>query len=436
MRQNMKRIYASLLAATMVVTSLSSPAFAEEATTEGWAADHSVYFYQDDNGAWQKAPANREEKEPTCTEDGTITYTVDVAGVDPYVEVGKPATGHTPGEAVKENEVVPTCEGAGSYDEATYCTVCGEQLSRDTQTIDPTGHTAGDPVEENRVEPTCTEDGSYETVVYCSECGAEISRNTEVIPATGEHDWELTETVKEPTCTEDGEGEYVCTVCGETKTDAIEATGHVEGEPKTENLVEATCTEEGSYDAVVRCTVCDEILSEEHLVTEATGHDWDEGEVTKEATCGEDGEMTYTCKACGETKTEAIEATGEHTPGDWELVRDNTFVDSTCTKEGNGTYVKKCTECDEILESENRPIEKKDHEFEQTKVIKEPTCTEEGEAEVTCVNCGETSTEVIEATGHTPGEAVQENVVAATCTEDGSYDEVVYCTVCGEELSR
>lgn len=436
MRQKMKRVCASLLTASMIVTSLSSAAFAEDTpTTEGWTTDHSAYFYQVGE-EWKKAPAERTETEPTCTEAGTVTYTVDVDGVAPYVEAGKPATGHSSGAAVKENEVAPGCKANGSYDEVTYCTVCNEELSRTTQTVPATGHTASEAVEEKRVEPTCTEDGSYEVVVYCSVCGDEISRNTEQIPATGEHDWELTETVKEPTCTEDGEGEYVCTVCGETKTDAIEATGHVEGEPKTENLVEATCTEEGSYDAVVRCTVCDEILSEEHLVTEATGHDWDEGEVTKEATCGEDGEMTYTCKACGETKTEAIEATGEHTPGDWELVRDNTFVDSTCTKEGNGTYVKKCTECDEILESENRPIEKKDHEFEQTKVIKEPTCTEEGEAEVTCVNCGETSTEVIEATGRTPGEAVQENVVAATCTEDGSYDEVVYCTVCGEELSR
>ena len=37
---------------------------------------------------------------------------------------------------------------------------------------------------------------------------------------------------------------------------------------------------------------------------------------------------------------------------------------------------------------------------------------------------------------HTPGEAVQENVVPASCKAEGSYDEVVYCTECGEELSR
>ena len=37
---------------------------------------------------------------------------------------------------------------------------------------------------------------------------------------------------------------------------------------------------------------------------------------------------------------------------------------------------------------------------------------------------------------HTPGAPVREKEVPATCTEDGSYDEVVYCTVCKEEISR
>ncbi|MCD8397053.1 MAG: hypothetical protein LUD12_07725, partial [Lachnospiraceae bacterium] len=42
----------------------------------------------------------------------------------------------------------------------------------------------------------------------------------------------------------------------------------------------------------------------------------------------------------------------------------------------------------------------------------------------------------ISAKGHTLGEAVKENEVAATCTMDGSYDSVEYCTVCGTEISR
>ena len=37
---------------------------------------------------------------------------------------------------------------------------------------------------------------------------------------------------------------------------------------------------------------------------------------------------------------------------------------------------------------------------------------------------------------HTPADAVQENVVNKTCTTNGSYDNVVYCSTCHEELSR
>ena len=37
---------------------------------------------------------------------------------------------------------------------------------------------------------------------------------------------------------------------------------------------------------------------------------------------------------------------------------------------------------------------------------------------------------------HTPGEPVIENDHASTCTVQGSYDEVIYCTECKEEISR
>ena len=51
----------------------------------------------------------------------------------------------------------------------------------------------------------------------------------------------------------------------------------------------------------------------------------------------------------------------------------------------------------------------------------------------TCDLCGATEGEAL---GHTPAEAVKENEVPATTLAEGSYDEVVYCAVCGAELSR
>ena len=69
------------------------------------------------------------------------------------------------------------------------------------------------------------------------------------------------------------------------------------------------------------------------------------------------------------------------------------------------------------------------------------TCTEDGSYDlvVYCETCGEVvSTQhiVVPATGHKELAPVKENVIAPTATHSGSHDEVVYCAVCGEELSR
>lgn len=50
----------------------------------------------------------------------------------------------------------------------------------------------------------------------------------------------------------------------------------------------------------------------------SVAHEWDNGVVQTPASCGGEGVMLYTCTACGETKTEAIPATGDHTWGGWK----------------------------------------------------------------------------------------------------------------------
>ena len=67
------------------------------------------------------------------------------------------------------------------------------------------------------------------------------------------------------------------------------------------------------------------------------------------------------------------------------------------------------------------------------------TCTETGLTEGShCSECGCVfmAQKVIPATGHTADSIVFENSVAATCTTIGSYDSVVYCSVCQAELFR
>ena len=45
-------------------------------------------------------------------------------------------------------------------------------------------------------------------------------------------------------------------------------------------------------------------------------------------------------------------------------------------------------------------------------------------------------TTILEKIPHTPGDVVTENEIAPSCTNLGSYDNAVYCTVCKTELSR
>ena len=96
---------------------------------------------------------------------------------------------------------------------------------------------------------------------------------------------------------------------------------------------------------------------------------------------------TYTCSRCDAKRTESIPMTA-HTP---ETVPGKA---ATCTEEGV-TEGSKCSVCGIVLKKQ----------------------------------------ETIPA-AHTPGTAVKENETAATCTAEGSYDEVVYCSVCQEEILR
>ncbi len=70
------------------------------------------------------------------------------------------------------------------------------------------------------------------------------------------------------------------------------------------------------------------------------------------------------------------------------------------------------------------------------KVVTDPTCTEKGYTTYSC-QCGDSyEADYKDALGHKPGEVVIENNVEATHKNGGTYDEVVYCTVCNKELSR
>ena len=104
---------------------------------------------------------------------------------------------HIPGDPVPENVIDATCTEAGGYDNVTYCTQCGEELSRDHITWDPLGHNWGsatytwaDDYTQATASRTCQRDASH--------VDSETVQTTSVV-------------TMEPTTTEPGEITYTAT---------------------------------------------------------------------------------------------------------------------------------------------------------------------------------------------------------------------------------
>ena len=415
-----------------------------------------------------EAPVEDVVTAATCTANKFVTYTATVefegesytttAGAEAPIEVENTKIPHTPGDAVRENEVAATCTAKGSYDSVVYCSVCGEEISRETIETDMIDHTPADAVIENEVAATCTAKGSYDSVVYCSVCGTELSRETIETDMLA-HEWSAwTADAADETVGHSLTHSRTCAVGGETQT--VDHDFDVEVDP-------ATCTTEGKK--TYTCSDCGYSYEETIPMTEHTLGDWEEiagdddihGKYCDE--CGNlieteahdygdaptahqdpgpdaDGYNIWTCSVCGHQKTETLLYNHTHTPG--EPVREN-VVDATCTKEGSYDEVVYCTECGEELSRETKTIDMIPHTEADAVIENEvaATCTAKGSYDtvVYCSVCGtELSRETIETDmiDHTPADAVIENEVAATCTAKGSYDSVVYCSVCGEELSR
>ena len=202
-------------------------------------------------------------------------------------------------------------------------------------------------------------------------------------PAQHTHTWDAGVVTKEATCTEAGVKTYTCTVCKETKTEAINATGHT---PVDVAEKPATCTEAG-HKAGTKCSVCEAILSGmEEIPT--TGHT-EVIDAAKAPTCTETGltEGKH-CYACGEviTAQETVPAKG-HT----EVV--DPVVEATCTKPGK-TEGKHCSVCNEVLVAQ-KVVSAKGHDWDSGKILKQPTYGENGEMLYTCAICDEYKTEII-----------------------------------------
>lgn len=196
---------------------------------------------------WVKTQTNP----PTCTEKGTAFYKCSACGATRTEKIA--ALGHDlsrcdlvpdatctqPGRAVgtcarcdvKIDEVIPakghdysyksasstepTCTESGHYQGT--CPRCYQDYN---DTIPALGHDWGEWV--TSIEPTVSTVGYRYHVCNRDGCGY---REGEDIPKLHTHTWDAGVVTQKPTAAEPGVRTYTCTVCGQTRTETIPATG-------------------------------------------------------------------------------------------------------------------------------------------------------------------------------------------------------------------
>ena len=205
-------------------------------------------------------------------------------------------------------------------------------------------------------------------------------------------------------------------------------------------------------------------------------HIWDDGVVTKEPTCTEKGEKTYTCTVCDKTKKEEVAASGHTFSDEWES--DETYhwhpstcghdivsgkakhngnpctvcgyesipehkhslehraaKSVTCTENGNIEYWE-CSGCHKYFSDEQGETEITDknsviivtegHTWGKWETVKQATCTEDGKKERCCASCTAKEYEIIPALNHSYGE--WQTIKEPTCTEEGQKERI--CSRC------
>lgn len=171
------------------------------------------------------------------------------------------------------------------------------------------------------------------------------------------------------------------------------------------------------------CSKCGNVNTESHK--------WNNGTVSKAASCKEEGIMTYTCTVCSASKTESIPKTNDHVFGNL------TAVDAANHKDTCSVCQKEITEA---------------HSWDNGKVTKPATCKEEGVKTITCTGCEYSKTEKIDKTpNHSYGawQKIDENTHKRICSvcekeENGSHSYKTSwskdrnnhwheCSVCGDK---
>lgn len=144
--------------------------------------------------------------------------------------------------------------------------------------------------------------------------------------------------------------------------------------------------------------------------------------ITREPTCTDPGEETFTCDGCAASYVDEVAPLGH------DYVESVT-KEASCTEEGEMSYA--CSRCDDSY-TEAIPAAGHRYSGEYTADL-EPTCTTDGEQSKHCLVCGgRTEITAVPAAGHTESVSYE---VSTPATMFAAGEEVMRCAVCSDVIA-
>lgn len=375
-----------------------------------------------------------------------VTYTIEASATNPH-HVAEIPTADTAEKYLKfasasdkacctitvdkDSNIIVTnnsCSGTITYTETTVCAACKKVISSVQKTAEAKGvHAIDSALKAEIVAASKAGTLRYEdlTAYVKNKKKIQLTNDTSTCEKAG------TVTVQ-----------FICMKCneiGEEVTVNIPAKEHKAQTTKMENYVAPTCTAKGSYDRVVYCDYCGKVLSTTKVSVDKLDHKKaendknaqvafngdlviDEGWVNIAQYAGKEAnvlgmlnklyysdvkaEAYVLCETCGEYKdTSAINM------NNLKVTVDEVKKEGKTCEPGYITLTATYTKTAKDVAGE-KVVVTKTFEYYSSE------------------------TAYTGRTAHDPDQPVKENIVEATATENGSYDEVIYCKVCGTEISR
>lgn len=337
----------------------------------------------------------------------------------------------------------------------------------------------------------------YEGVAWVANGNGTHSKSCKNDPShklTASCEYEVTSVVK-PTCTTDGVQTSTCTDCGDAVQEKLNQTGHDLGAEQNENFIRCTtdlvatsCTEAGSYDKVVRCqnancTLEDNVFSRTTVPVAPLGHN-----VTKRfiPACVDNAKYVTSCTR-GDTDEEVIDLYGAEASLSCNAAYpDVSYANSEHGSKDNPATVTYTYSNPNVKSVQKMVVHTKPFyvnsptigtkSYVQIKDGPSGSVIKNGNTEIKWTGGGNKDAATFEVYGNTftvayffnyqqdqfaidsieiytddfKGQGshkeivtvyenkinVDNNLQATSCTQDGTYDEVVKCNHCGEVISR